>query len=163
MKAEGSLQHAIEKCFVALFLCVSFLFLQACPKQSGQGHKRFPKQQEQMAEDQEQQVLEDEKQLLFEKEDTPQRRASQRIVEKGVLALQDAERDVAFQHFQNAMNVDPTNGVAYYYAAKVSFEQDEPSQALGFLDKAETLVGVDDYWLKRIDSLRTLVSSTENY
>jgi len=54
----------------------------------------------------------------------------------------------------DAVNVDSSNGVAYYYLAVASAKQGKAEVAEGLLDKAEALLGADEEWGARIDDLR---------
>lgn len=91
----------------------------------------------------------------------PKRQASERLVEKGVVALSHDDVATAAEHFQSAMNIDSSNGVAYFYMAKVKVAGGNPDEALGFIDRAEQLVGHDSYWQERIDELRTEITGEE--
>jgi len=59
--------------------------------------------------------------------------------------------------FQEAVTVDSTNGVAYYYLAKTRFQLKQHEEALGILDKAESLLGSADDWLEAIGLLRSQI------
>lgn len=83
----------------------------------------------------------------------PKRQASQQIVEKGVVALKGGDLSSASQRFQEAINVDGTNGVAYYYLAEVSLKKGDPDRAAGFLEKAESLLQGDQAWEAKIEAL----------
>ncbi len=85
---------------------------------------------------------------------TPKRHASMRLVEKGNAMLEAQEYDRATTFFRDAINVDGTNGVAYYSLALTRARQDEGDAALGLLDKAEALLGADPEWMTRIAELR---------
>ncbi|MFH0800008.1 MAG: hypothetical protein V2A66_07515 [Pseudomonadota bacterium] len=86
---------------------------------------------------------------------TPQRQASMRLVEKGK-ALMDAQNfDRASATFRDAINVDASNGLAYYYLAAADAKTAQAAVALGLLDKAEALLGADAEWMDRINELRS--------
>jgi Tfp pilus assembly protein PilF len=86
--------------------------------------------------------------------DTPQRRASDRLVQKGMGELGAKNYEGALQAFQEAVNIDATNGAAYYYLALTNDYLGEKETAMGLLDKAESLLGHDSSWLEKIDDLR---------
>ena len=118
----------------------------ACPKQPT--HKRFPTR-ERVPPKEVKEVSRPQQAAS-----TPQRKASSRLVEKGMLFLDDADYERAASVFRDAVNVDTTNGIAYYYLAFAHARMEEPDVALGLLDKAEALLGYDEDWTKRIDELR---------
>lgn len=89
---------------------------------------------------------------------TPQRKASDRLVEKGKSSLDAKNYDQASQFFQDAVNVDSTNGVAYYYLALTDHYLGEQSVAAGLLDKAESLLSYDQYWMGKVEELRALIT-----
>jgi tetratricopeptide (TPR) repeat protein len=89
---------------------------------------------------------------------TPQRKASARLVEKGVLEFNSRNYEQAAQIFQDAVNVDASNGMAYYYLAMTDASLGQPDTALGLLDKAESLLRDDQYWMGKIEELRASLS-----
>jgi len=129
-------------------LCI-FLFT-ACAKQGGEGHKRFPDEH----------IPESERVDIpppppVERVGTPKRSASRSLIDEGISLLQQKDYDKALRSFENAIQVDPENGIAYFYAAKANVQRGKPESALGFLDKAELLMGHDEKWKQKIDELRT--------
>lgn len=86
---------------------------------------------------------------------TPRRQASMRLVDKGnvFVASMDYERAAAL--FRDAINVDGSNGVAYYYMAVADAKLGAVDVAAGLLDKAEAMLGADSEWMTKIDELRT--------
>lgn len=89
---------------------------------------------------------------------TPQRKASQRTVQKGITQLNNNNYDQALQIFQDAVNIDPFNGVAYYYLASANNYLEEKDVAMGLLDKAESLLQYEPEWLEKIEELRLSIS-----
>lgn len=85
---------------------------------------------------------------------TPQRQASMRLVDRGRALLETEEFDRAAVSFRDAINVDASNGVAYYWFAFAEARLGESQVALGLLDKAEALVGADNEWMEKINELR---------
>ncbi|HPM40855.1 MAG TPA: hypothetical protein PLY45_00270 [bacterium] len=85
---------------------------------------------------------------------TPQRQASMKLVGKGKEFLKAGDADRAASVLMDAVNVDSSNGVAYYYLAVASAKQGKAEVAEGLLDKAEALLGADEEWGARIDDLR---------
>lgn len=84
----------------------------------------------------------------------PERRASIQLVEKGRALMDGDDAEAASTAFSDAMNVDSTNGEAYYYLALAYYYTEKPDLAAGLLDKAEQLLGSDDAWRAKIDELR---------
>lgn len=89
---------------------------------------------------------------------TPQRKASERLVEKGIAELGAKNAEHAAQIFQDAVNVDASNGVAYYYLAMADAQIGRSDVAAGLLDKAESLLRYDSDWISKIEELRTSIT-----
>jgi tetratricopeptide (TPR) repeat protein len=90
---------------------------------------------------------------------TPKRRASDRLVEKGQTHLQSEEYDLAASAFRDAVDVDSTNGAAYYFLALTYLHLGQPDLSAGFLDKADALLGSDEEWSLKIQDLRDQLGS----
>lgn len=86
---------------------------------------------------------------------TPQRQASQRLVDRGKILMEAGDLEKASTTFRDAVNVDAGNGIAYYHLAEVNAKIGKKDVALGLLDKAEALLGADEGWAARINLLRT--------
>ena len=85
---------------------------------------------------------------------TPQRQASMKLVDKGKAMLDANDPSRAADTLMAAVNIDSTNGVAYYYLAVANEKLGQHDVAMGLLDKAEALLGADDEWRARIDQMR---------
>lgn len=85
---------------------------------------------------------------------TPKRQASVRLVEFGTELMGAGQYNRAANSFRDAVSVDPTNGVAYYWLAAAQGAQGMNQSALGLLDKAQALLGADEEWMTKIDDLR---------
>jgi|GEM_PF-2211513 len=92
---------------------------------------------------------------------TPQRQASMRLVERGKALMDAKDYGRAAGAFRDAVNVDTSNGVAYYYLAAADARLDQPDLAIGLLDKAEALLGADAEWMDKIDALRRELGAPE--
>lgn len=139
--------------FSSLLLCL-FLFT-ACAKQSGSGHKRLPGEKIPQSE-----RVEIPPPPPVERVGTPKRSASRSLIEEGNSLLKQKDYDKALRLFENAIQVDPENGIAYFYAAKANVLRGKPESALGFLDKAQLLMGHDEKWQQKIDELRSEAKGT---
>lgn len=82
-----------------------------------------------------------------------------RLVDRGGAQLNSDDYELAAATFRDAINVDSTNGVAYYYLAKANALLGESEAAVGILDKAEALLAGDEVWLRRVNGLRVEISS----
>lgn len=91
--------------------------------------------------------------------DTNQRRASNRLIESGKVFLNAKDYDRAMQFFQDAANVDASNGAAYYYLALTNAHMNQKDIALGLLDKAHALLQNDPSWVEKIEKLKNSLSS----
>lgn len=68
------------------------------------------------------------------------------------MAADEYER--AASVLRDAINIDSTNGVAYFYLAECDAKLGQTEVALGLLDKAEALLGANTEWMTKIDELR---------
>ncbi len=89
---------------------------------------------------------------------SPAREASQRVVEEGKGYLIAGRAREAAARFLTAIQIDPTNGFAYYHLGRARIALGDEDGAIGVLDKAETLLGPYPEWRARAaelaDSLR---------
>ncbi len=84
----------------------------------------------------------------------PERQASHAMIETGKGFLEQGLFDQAADRFQEAANVDPTNGVAFYYLALVKYRTGDYESVGDFLEKAEALLGEDREWAEKLEILR---------
>lgn len=87
----------------------------------------------------------------------PRREASARIVQAGREYLDKGETEKAVQTFQEAVNVDPENGLAYFYLAFSLFQTETYDDALGLLDRAQTLLAPFPEWEEEVERLREAI------
>ncbi len=92
---------------------------------------------------------------------TPKARASAKMVEEGRRDLAAGNAEGAEKRFQDAINVDPNNGIAYYYLARAKFELEKFEQANGVLDKAEDLLAGSKEWMEAVATLRDMIKNEE--
>ena len=78
-----------------------------------------------------------------------------RLIDKGKTFLDEDDLTKATAMFRDAVNVDPSNGVAYFYLALADAKIGQRDIALGLLDKAEALLGADEEWMAKINDLRS--------
>ena len=89
----------------------------------------------------------------------PERGASYDLLSKGNNALAEGKFETAIDLFQESINLDPTNGVAYYYLAvaksRVTEEEEtDTGEILDLLDRAEGLLEGEPSWKKSIERFR---------
>jgi Flp pilus assembly protein TadD len=77
---------------------------------------------------------------------TPEREASQQIVEEGKGYLITGRAAEAERRFDRATRIDPTNGFAWYWLGRARLEAGDPTAAAGVLEKAESLLGPYPEW-----------------
>ena len=122
-------------------------FLASCAKEPSTGHKRLPPQ-----------ATEKPPEVIPPppppQSAAPRYKASQQLVTRGIAALDAGNTIQATQLFQEAINIDANNGMAYFYLAKATLESGQAQAASGFLDKAEALIGSDPSWAEEITALR---------
>lgn len=85
---------------------------------------------------------------------TPRRQASMRLTEEGRSLIEKGDFERAEAVLRDAVGVDPSNGIAYFYLAKANAGLGQPDVALGLLEKAEALLGADEEWMGKIADLR---------
>ncbi len=85
---------------------------------------------------------------------SPEREASNAVIEEGKGLMERGQYDRAADRFQEAVAVDSTNGAAYYYGALVKTRSGEYGDAWGFLEKAEQLLAGDAAWTEKLQQLR---------
>jgi tetratricopeptide (TPR) repeat protein len=88
---------------------------------------------------------------------TPQNVASQKLIRDGMALLDEKNYELAAVRFQDAINVDPRSGEAYYYLALTDFYLGQYDESVGLLDKAKALLSYDERWLERIENLRASI------
>jgi tetratricopeptide (TPR) repeat protein len=84
---------------------------------------------------------------------TPQRRASLAVVEEGRGYLLSGRTREASTRFQRALQIDPTNGFAYYWLGRARIQSGDARGAVGVLQKAETLLGPYPQWRRQAADL----------
>jgi cytochrome c-type biogenesis protein CcmH/NrfG len=87
-------------------------------------------------------------------EESPERSASNSLMEEGKIILERGSLDRSGDLFQEAVSVDPTNGVAYYYLALVKFKGGEYGGVWRFLEKAESLLSKKPEWMAKLKELQ---------
>lgn len=93
---------------------------------------------------------------------TPQREASSRILEIGEQELAVGDLDKAIHTIQESINIDPENGMAYYLLGKAYFQKKDFSQALGLLDKADSLLEDRLEAQQKVRELREAIQGAQN-
>lgn len=87
--------------------------------------------------------------------DASKRAASDALLQKGEAMLQNGtDLSQAIDLFQEAVNLDPTNGGGYYLLALATFKQGDYEKSKGFLQKAETLVQENSPWKEKMEQLK---------
>lgn len=84
---------------------------------------------------------------------SPERAASQRLVEEGKGYLIADQPDEAERRFLRAARIDPTNGFAWYHLGRARLAAGDRAGAIGVLEKAETLLGPYPDWRARASRL----------
>ena len=75
-------------------------------------------------------------------------------METGKSALSGGNAERAAALFRDAINVDGSNGIAFYHLAEAELTLGSKDEVLGLLDKAEALLGSDTAWMEKIEKLR---------
>lgn len=80
------------------------------------------------------------------------------LVTEGIEKLKALSLNEAEWTFEEAINLDPDYGPAYYWLARVRYKLKDVQQALNLLDKAKALVQGSAVWLQRIEDFRNHLS-----
>lgn len=88
---------------------------------------------------------------------SPQRQASIQVVVQGKQFLSRQDFEKALQLFQEAVTLDGSNGIAYYYIARTQYELGQYNHAAGVLDRAEALLAESQEWQMSIQALREAI------
>lgn len=150
---------SVRKIRPSLIAFLSLFFLFSCATTSS--HKKYPQSSTEDYPPVERESMKPES-STYAMAAMPRRQASLEIVEQGRQYLDSNRLELATKTFEEAVTVDPTNGVAFFYLAKCHYLLKEPDVALGILDKAEGLLAGNEDWLKLTDDLRTLVWRQKN-
>jgi tetratricopeptide (TPR) repeat protein len=84
---------------------------------------------------------------------SPARESSQRVVEEGKGHLIAGQPEEAERLFVTATRIDPTNGFAWYWLGRARVDQGHRDEAVGVIEKAETLLGPYPAWRDRARAL----------
>ncbi len=151
---RDKIRHSGERCHrrniltaVALILLASFLA--GCAKEQRPAHKKVPTRERKEPKD----AIRPYEQAP-ERAATPAMLASERLVDKGKGYLDNGNLEKAQSTLRDAINVDSSNGAAYYWLAITQARMGEPDVAMGLLDKADALLSRDPEWSERIDKAR---------
>jgi Tfp pilus assembly protein PilF len=87
-------------------------------------------------------------------EETPERIASNALIDDGEKIFSQGRYDSAADLFQQAVTVDPSNGSAYYHLALAKVRSGEYGDAEGLIEKADQLLGHDPNWAERLEDLK---------
>ncbi len=132
---------------VAMIVAVSLLA--GCAKETRPAHKRLPPTERREPKD----AIRPYEQVP-ETRVTPARIASNRLIEKGSVLLDGGDLERAKSTFRDAVGVDTSNGVAYYWLAITQARLGAVDVAQGLLDKADALLSRDPEWSEKIDKAR---------
>jgi tetratricopeptide (TPR) repeat protein len=84
---------------------------------------------------------------------TPEQTVSLRLTQEGEEALLRGSMIEASNTFAKAIDLDPSNGFAYYFLGEINFQKGKYHQSLTFLEKAEGILQKRSHWLSKIYSL----------
>ncbi|HQC51169.1 MAG TPA: hypothetical protein PLT05_00460 [bacterium] len=137
---------------IAVVLALA-VFISSCAKRSKPSYKKVPDEKRRG------EVMEPSRIPSADSVATPQRNASMQLVEKGKNLMDRGELDLAASSFRDAVKIDSTNGIAYYSLALVYFHLDRPELAIGFMDKADSLLSGDLRWQGKLSELRSVIEA----
>ena len=91
----------------------------------------------------------------------PEREASNHLIKEGQKYLNFGMYNQAAYSFQEAVNVDPNNGAAYYYLAYTKYRSGEYGRVPILLDRASSLLKGDEKWEWKIEKLQESVKEAQ--
>lgn len=168
---SGNRGYGRRKIYRLVLLTLFLLIFTAC---TGSSKKRTQRPQESTnkeasQKDEEVSHEEIEKELIkkapgttVQPSDAPRRRASIQIVDQGLVFLNKGDYPQAKKTFEDSINIDPTNGIAYFYLSLTRYYLEEYSEALGILDKADNLLRNSTQWEDPLANLRDLITERES-
>ena len=81
------------------------------------------------------------------------------LVSEGIQKFKDDLVEEAEWKFEEAINLDPDYGPAYYWLARIKYRQDNLNQCREFLKKAERLLKNSDVWMERVEGFKEFLMS----
>lgn len=87
-------------------------------------------------------------------DESPERQASNALIEQGQIAFERGLYDQAAGTFQEAVSIDATNGAAYYWLARAKLRSGEYGEAEGLIEKSLTLLSHRPDWAERLEELQ---------
>lgn len=79
------------------------------------------------------------------------------LINDGIDKLKNQLNSEAEWKFEEAINLDPDYGPAYYWLARARYRLEEIQKALDLLDKAKSLLKNSENWLQRIEKFRNFL------
>ena len=85
------------------------------------------------------------------------------LVSEGIEKLKADLIDYAEWKFEEAVNLDPNYGPAYYWLARVKYRLENMEQSLELLKKAESLLKGSESWAERIGEFRDYLMGQQEF
>lgn len=144
------------KFFLSILLIVSIsIMMTSCSKELHTKYKKLPPKQPTVKTSPEQDKKDKTQEVDEQVPNVSSKRiASMKLVEEGNSYFEKENLLQAEKSFRNAIEIDWTNGQAYYYLAMTHFKKGEFETADGLLDKAESLLNKDKVWIEKISVLK---------
>ena len=92
---------------------------------------------------------------------SPRTVASLRFTDQGRLFLESGNPDDAIRMYEKALNLDPANGVNYYYLSEAWLMKGNIEQAAEFNRLAAIYLEGDDKWMDRVMQQRERIKKTK--
>ena len=93
---------------------------------------------------------------------TPEYNATQRLVERGKREISHNRFEKATQTLEAAINIEPSNGEAYFWLAKANLMLGDSENAMQLLDRALVYLSNDE-WIKKAEDLHNEIEDNEGY
>jgi len=79
------------------------------------------------------------------------------LLAEGIERLKNSKNEEAEWKFEEAVNLDPNYGPAYYWLARAKYRLEEVKDALNLLEKAESLLKRSAVWMDRIQQFKAFL------
>ena len=139
-----------SSCRTCGIILLAIIFVASCAKQTKGPYK---------------QVKRGQKEILIQENTEPaessEYSAAQELVNKGKKEFNSGDFEKASRTFEAAINMEPGNGVAYFWLAKTNLELNDIENAKQLLDRASIYL-TDDDWKEKIEALKEEIDQSEN-
>ena len=89
--------------------------------------------------------------------------AADQLINDGVAKLEASDYNMALSYFEEAVRLEPSYGVPYYWLAQTKLKAGDATRASHFLNKATQLLGNDPSWEEKLSELKTKINGAKKF